>query len=283
MVVIAHLRSWSTRAPGIDGPLELVGCQQGSSLPEETAGRFNGPMVNAAVPPSPHLMVFPYLPLPIVGDGPQALNVGDWVIGPVDGFEGRWRDPRFEMLSQQFARSFQDGTGRRVRIPAVVAHAVRGLDGVPPPPRELFGLQRAVEFAYLHANPEPADPNAVRMRISSDNTECFVWPIDLSEGRVARTAGLVVQRDEVGYRINPELTVGGPREVYLPALAMAIPDADLLQGIYGVATGAADAVDAKLARRVLTSINWLDAYAGARSSVGLRVLGADRSRCNSSI
>jgi hypothetical protein len=200
---------------------------------------------------SPHVSFFPYLPVEH-----QVLSLGEWQIGSVEHFEGRWYDSAFEQLARRFISSFRVGSNP-VRSPAVVAHEIRGLDGSLPEPRQRLAIQRAVDFAYLDSNPNPSEENAGHIAVTTDNTELFIWPIDLREGRVTKTSGGVLRRTDGGYRINDDLTIEASSEVAIPALGPREPDSDLLASTYEMVDRADEMVDPHLARRVVVAIGWL--------------------------
>src|SRR4051812_1130755 len=62
----------------------------------------------------PVLGFCPYLPLT------SPIAFADWVIGPVQAFDGRWADPRFEMQAKAFLAKFVDGQGKPVVRPSLL-------------------------------------------------------------------------------------------------------------------------------------------------------------------
>jgi hypothetical protein len=73
-------------------------------------------------PKEPVLVFAPYLPLR------EAVTAGEWWIGPLQRFDGAWRDDRFRELARTFIGSFHDARGQRLDNPALIAHKEHGAD-----------------------------------------------------------------------------------------------------------------------------------------------------------
>ena len=203
-----------------------------------------------AKPASPFLIFLPYLRLK------EVVTFGDWEMGPIQHFEGRWADGRFEDLSNRFIAAFHGRNGRPIEGSTLVAPRNAQIEGRLPPEPEMRALAAAINFAVLDSNPRFDDPNGGHFAVTSDNTELLVWPIELASGFVAFRHVGAVSRLDGGYRIEEGLAIPPPRELVIP-LGDTSPDPEVLQAIYDMAIGRSPQPDDRFSRRLITTITWL--------------------------
>ena len=220
----------------------------------EGLSKYGDSPLDMTSPPSvlrPCLTFLPYLPIQ------QVVSFAHWQVGGVADFEGQWFDPRFEDLSKRFISSFRDRSGSPIRSSAVIANRVEGLNGVRPSPEESLGLQRALDFAFLDLCPKDQHAeNAMMSLLTSDNTELFQWPMDLTDGYVSFTYGGVAVTWDGGYKIEDDLRIQAPVELYVP-IATTTPDERVLEAMYEVTSSSVSQPSSHSSRRIATAISWL--------------------------
>jgi len=195
-------------------------------------------------------MFLPYLPLK------EAVTFSGWELGPLQHFDGRWADRRFEDLSRRFVAAFHGRDARPIEQATLLARRNAQVDGRLPSEPELTALVTAINFALLDANPRFDDPNGGHFAVTADNTELLVWPIDLASGYVAFRHIGAVSRLDGGYRIAKGLVIPPPRELVIP-LGDVSPDPAILQAVYDMAISQSPRPDDRLTRRLITTIAWL--------------------------
>lgn len=207
--------------------------------------------VAAQRPKEPVLIFAPYLPLR------QALIAGQWWIGPLQGFTGKWRDARFKELAEKFITSFQDARGQPIANPALITHKDRGADGLWPGADEFANLQLALDFAVLDANrPWTSESNSDGWFTStSDNARLFAWPVDIQSGGITLHDGVMVEMMVGGVHIDDHLAMRAPVELHVPNGVTVAPD--LVEALLAVFGGQCTASDATLAKRLATAVTWL--------------------------
>lgn len=201
--------------------------------------------------PHPYLMFCPYL------DINRPLDFGGWRVGPLESFDGTWGEKRFESLAKAFLQKFTDAHGRPLPSPTLIGRGGT-LDGELPAPSEIDALQAALHFGFLDHN--PAFPESVDAQgwqlITSDNTELFVWPIDVEAGHVTVTTGGLLRTLNGGLEVDDaELEIRSPLELHMRGASSA--DVDLLTAVYAVCLEALQKPGApETLRRVQTAIHW---------------------------
>lgn len=200
----------------------------------------------------PVLLLAPYLTMT------EPVEFGPWWLGPASDFDGAWHSDRFEELALQFLGAFRKANGKPFDDPALLAHRELGAGSELPSEDELRATQRALHFGVLDRNPnwQGGEDNEGLWTSTSDNSELFAWPIDAEEGRITLTAGAMVMIQMGGYRISDDLAISAPRELWIPGRRPL--DAELLDGIYRVLTGA-ELGDRTFAERIGVAIDWLAA------------------------
>ena len=195
----------------------------------------------------------PYLPLKDV------IEFADWRLGPLRAFESSWSDPKFKARAETFLKRFVDAHGEAIENPTIVAPRTRALDGQVPADDERQALESAIDFVFLDSNPRYREgSNSLSWTVlTADNTELFLWPIDVEEGHVAVTTGGLVTTVSGGFRIDdPELQIRSPLELHLPPGTVAA-DIELLEAIYNVCLKSLRSPDAnKKADLIRTAIRW---------------------------
>jgi len=150
----------------------------------------------------------------------------------------------------------QDADGQPIRNATILGRAAAGANGERPEAREVEALQLALHIGLLDTNPPwqaDLDGNWIA---TSDNSELFIWPIDVEGGGVATQRGAIVRVLTGGYRLDdPRFAVRAPLELHLP-LRMRI-NVELATAIDRVVRGDQDGIDAVLARRIATAVRWL--------------------------
>lgn len=201
----------------------------------------------------PYLAFCPYLSLE------EIIDFADWQIGPVESFDDRWADGKFRAQSKAFLAKFVDGTGKPIERPSLVCRRNDQIDGQLPSPEEIEALEAAIAFAFLDENPRrsPATAGQGWSVITADNTEFFVWPIDVETGYVTVTTGLMVRVRGGGYQIaDAELVIKPPLDLHL-ALGSKAADAICLDAIYRTVLSSLRQPGANpAADRIKTAIGW---------------------------
>jgi len=190
--------------------------------------------------PHPVLAFCPYLPLNNV------VEIATWRIGPVAAFEDRWADPAFKGRAEAFLTTVGPREGP--------------IDGRLYTDEEIQALQAALDFGFLDANPRATDESRRNAwaTVTADNTELFLWPIDVEQGYVTVTRGAMVTTHGGGFRIDDaELQIRSPVELHLP-LGTSAADTERLEAIYNVCLGSLRTPGAsKEADRLRTAVRWL--------------------------
>jgi len=200
----------------------------------------------------PLLIFAPYLPLR------QSVTAGGWWIGPLRVFPGPWRDDRFERLSRMLIADYTTYAGEPVPNPTLIAACEHGADGVWPDQKELRALQLALDFTVIDGNPPWSEESSVYggwHTATTENSQLHFWPVDLDQGRIARSAGVMVCVTTAGYTIERGFTAQAPIELHLPNDLML--DDELLAALLSVFKGEHDADDGSLARRLAVATTWL--------------------------
>ena len=203
--------------------------------------------------PHPHLVFCPYLELT------GSSDFAGWRVGPLKAFDSGWGDAKFQARAKAFLRKFTDAHGKPVANPALVGRLNQPLDGQLPAAAEAEALQAALHFAFLDRNPPYKDghnPQGWQI-ITSDNTELFIWPIDVESGHVTVTTGGMVRTLSGGFQIDDEeLEIRSPLELHLPGAPTA--DGTLMAALYDVCLRSIGSPgQSKTADRVRTAIRWL--------------------------
>jgi hypothetical protein len=159
---------------------------------------------------NPFLLFCPYLPLT------RPLRFDGWCVLPASQYTGPWLSPEFESLATTFLSSFQDANGVRIAKPALVVRESTGADGVLPSHDEILALQLALHFATIDGNADQRSDNAGWFTATTNNSELFIWPIDIGGGQIAITRGLLVSVVEGGHRISENLIIRAPLELHMP-------------------------------------------------------------------
>jgi hypothetical protein len=169
----------------------------------------------------------------------------------VSQFKGPWA-PDLEPVAKQFLRGFRDASGNRIADPTLIAHATRGVDGAMPRRAEWRALQQALDFAVLNSNPYVVrgDGSAVA---TSDNSEIFVWPIDVASRRLATRYGLLVRVTTGGLVIGPQLKIAAPPDMHLPFNSVRIESPEFIDVLYKVLARHTSPKHLSIA----TSVHWL--------------------------
>jgi hypothetical protein len=165
--------------------------------------------------PHPCLTFCPYLALHDV------IDVGEWRLGRFSAFDdSAWADPKLKERAGAFLAKFVDNVGQPMERPTLLCRRNGQIDGQPPTAHEIEALETAIGFAFLDGNPRHTestrqDSAAV---LTADNTELYVWPIDLESGYVTVVTGLMVRTTWGGYSINdPELVIRPPLDLHMPS------------------------------------------------------------------
>lgn len=182
----------------------------------------------------PYLLFCPYLRMS------GSVTFAGWELGPLDSFQDRWADPRFEDQANAFLSKFVGTDNEPIEKPALLCRAGRPLDGEAPSPEEVGALQLALIFAFVDGNPRSRPENHDRgwAMVTADNAELHVWPIDLEEGRVVKSTGYLVATHTVGFGTSDrELVLSPPVDLHMPSFVVHSPDALVLTGIYETVLG----------------------------------------------
>lgn len=181
----------------------------------------------------PYLLFCPYLPLR------ETEEFGDWELGPLQSFEGRWADPRFKDQATAFLRQFVGTNNKPIENPALLCRKGRQLDGEEPSPEELEALRLSLVFALVDGNPRsrPENQEAGWTMVTADNADLQVWPIDLERGRVIKSTGGLVATHVVAFETSKrKLVLSPPVDLHMPSFVRR-PDPLVLIGIYEVVLG----------------------------------------------
>ena len=184
--------------------------------------------------PHPHLLFLPYLPLPPTD---KPVKFADWELGSLQSFERRWADPRFKARATTFLSKFSKTDGEPIENPALLCRKGKQLDGQQPSPEEVRALELSLAFAFIDRNPRflPENCHEGWGRVTADNAELYLWPIDLEQGRVNTITGRIIRVRTGGYRISDtKLVLRPPLDLHLPLRALS-PDLLVLTGIYEIA------------------------------------------------
>jgi hypothetical protein len=200
----------------------------------------------------PCLVFCPYLPLKDV------MEFADWRLGPLEAFEN-WSDPRFKERAETFLRKFVDAHGRAIENPTIIGPRSGALDGQVPAGDKIRALQAALDFGFLDANPRYTEESSSSSWtvMTADNTEIFLWPIDVENGHVTVTTGGMVKTLSGGFRIDdPGFQVRSPLELRLP-LGAGTADIERIDAVYNLCLNSLRSPGAnKNADHLRTAINW---------------------------
>lgn len=117
---------------------------------------------------------------------------------------------------------------------------------------EWRALQQAIDFALINSNPYifSGDGSGVS---TSDNSEVFVWPIDVAKRRLATRYGLLVRVTTGGLVIGPELEIPASPEMHMPFMAARIESPEFVDVLFKVLARHTSAKHLTIA----TAIHWL--------------------------
>lgn len=209
----------------------------------------------ATTPPParlPLLIFAPYLPLT------APVEAGPWWVGPLSAYEGSWLSDRFQEVARRLIGSHVAARNQPIQNPTIVASRASGVDGRWPELREMDGLQLALHFTVLHANPpwsEDTRDSVGWTTATSDNSTLHYWPVDVDEERVTLGGGLMVRSTVGGYTLKDGVTIPAPEELHLPLRVTLDPE--VLAATRSVFVGEPDAIDAQLAARLAIAVGWL--------------------------
>lgn len=199
---------------------------------------------------APYLLFFPYLPIK------GSYNMGPWYLAPLKSYTGPWLNADFERQSKTFMASFRDASGKPLDNMYVLSHGARGMDGRLPTGPQRVAIQCAVDFAILDNNPAHDSDNAGLGTATTDNTELFIWPIDVAGGRVTLSRGSMVQLMAGGHRIDGKLKVPAPLELQMPTWIFSL-DGELLAAMYHLFTRRLSGINDQDRRRIEVAVGWL--------------------------
>lgn len=175
-------------------------------------------------------MFCPYLPLD------RAYALGEWSLMPLSKFDGQWASADFEHLSKTFIGKFDDPREKPLAEPSLVVRAGVA-DGALPADAQIRALQEAIHLVTIDANPAWSPNSDAWTSVTSDNSELFIWPIDLARRSVALERGLLVRNRGGGYNIEKEnWRVRPPLELHMPHGAVRL-DGELLDAVYRTLVG----------------------------------------------
>ena len=201
----------------------------------------------------PCLAFCPYLPVS------RVIEFDDWELGPLEAFGERWADPTLKSWSEAFLSKFVDGAGDRIESPSLLCRRNARVDGQPPAQEEIEALELAIAFAFLDKNPRHTSDSRGRgwAVLTADNTDLYVWPVDVEAGYVTVATGLMVRTLGGGYRISdPERAIRPPLDLHL-ALGAQTADAMCLEAVYRTVLQSLQAQGANLAAdRLRVAIGW---------------------------
>jgi hypothetical protein len=204
-------------------------------------------MANAS---GPYLLFFPYLPIK------GSYSLGPWNLVPLSDYTGPWLNVDFERQSKAFMASFRDAGGKPLDSMYVLSHGPYGMDGKLPTGPQRVAIQRAIDFAVLDNNPAHDSDNAGLGTVTTDNTEFFIWPIDVYSGRVTLSRGSMVHMMAGGYRIDDNLRVPAPLELQVPTWTFSL-DGELLAAMYHLFTRRSTGATDLDRRRIGVAVGWL--------------------------
>lgn len=183
----------------------------------------------------------------------------DWELGPLKAFADRWADPTLKSQSEAFLSTFVDGAGKRIESPSLLCRRNARVDGQPPAQEEIQALELAIAFAFLDENPRHTSDSRRHgwAVLTADNTELYVWPVDVEAGYVSVATGLMVRTLGGGYRISdPELAIRPPLDLHLP-LGAHTAAAMCLEAVYETVLQSLQAPGVNLAAdRLRVAIGW---------------------------
>lgn len=166
-------------------------------------------------------------------------------------FTGPWASG-LEPVARQFLGAFHDSSGRRIADPTLIVHSVRGVDGKAPNRTTWRALQLALDFAVINSNPNISSGDGSSVS-TSDNSEIFVWPIDIAKGRLATRHGLLVRVTVGGLVIGPKLKIDAPLDMHMPFGGVRIESPEFADTLYKVLARHASSKHLSIA----TAIHWL--------------------------
>ena len=184
----------------------------------------------------PYLFFCPYLPLPPTD---KPVEFADWELGSLQSFKDRWADPRFKAQATTFLSKFSRTDGEPIKNPALLCRKGKLLEGHKPSREEVRALELSLAFAFIDRNPRflPENSDEAWGRMTADNAELFLWPIDLEQGRVTTITGCIIRVRTGGYQIgDTKLVLRPPIDLHLPIKAPS-PDPLALTGIYETVLG----------------------------------------------
>ena len=202
--------------------------------------------------PFPYLAFCPYL---AVND---PVEFGDWELGPLAAFEKRWADLKFKTQAKAFLAKFVDGGGQPIEHPSFLCRRQGLIDGTRPSSQEIEALEAAIAFAFLDTNPRRTSSNRQQHVITADNTELFIWPIDVDDGHVTVTTGIMVQTLAGGYQIGDKhLTIRPPLD--LPRFIHSCTvDPMCLEAVYQTVRQSLQTPGDVTANRIKAAIGWFE-------------------------
>ncbi len=203
--------------------------------------------------PFPYLAFCPYL---AVND---PVEFGDWELGPLAAFEERWADLKFKTQAKAFLAKFVDGGGQPIEHPSLLCRRQGLIDGKRPSSQEIEALEAAIAFAFLDTNQRRTSSNRQQHVIAADNTELFIWPIDVDAGHVTVTIGIMVQTLAGGYQIGDKhLTIRPPLD--LPRfIGSCTADQMCLEAVYQTVWQSLQTPgDVTANRRIKAAIGWFE-------------------------
>lgn len=202
----------------------------------------------------PYLAFCPYLPVH------KVIEFAGWELGPLEAFDGRWSDPRFEAQAKAFLEKFVDGAAEPVKTPSILCRQGHALDGALPDPNEIDALESAIAFGFLDQNPRhgPKSEHRSWAVVTADNTGVYFWPIDVEAGYVTVRTGMMVRTLGGGYQIaDRELVIRPPLDLHLP-LGTQTADPIVLEAIYNTVLSSAATPGANVyCDRIRVAIGWL--------------------------
>ena len=187
------------------------------------------------------------------------IDFSDWQLGPCRAFEDQWANPRFKAQSQAFLSKFVNNTGTPVENPSLLCRRESQIDGQPPTPDEIQALESAIAFAFLDKNPRHTAESQQQAWsvLTADNTELFIWPIDVDAGNVTVTTGLMVRTLVGGFRItDTELSIRPALDLHMPQGGHTA-DPTCLEAVYkAVLQSLATPGESLAANRLRVAIGW---------------------------
>ena len=198
----------------------------------------------------PYLAFCPYLAVN------EPVEFGDWELGPLAVFEERWADLKFKTQAKAFLAKFIDGGEQPIEHPSLLCRRQGWIDGTRPSSQEIEALEAAIAFAFLDTNPRCTSSNRQQHVITADNTELFIWPIDVDAGYVTVTTGIMVRTVIGGYRIGDEnLTIRPPLD--LPRfIDSCTVDPMCLEAVYQTVWQSLQTPGDVTANRIKAAIGW---------------------------